>query len=391
MSKCRNENKDKFKSLPILFRSIYRLKSKIKMDKYKLVRIIAKDLEELKSFTEELSENEDNSSLIIDLALSRARLLCQELELLRSFSPPPDSVKEENENFQEDEEEVSGLSVSDPELEILHFEEQDFPESEELTEELDESVVYNADEDELEETEEEVEEDFDEEDSEDHDDLTEEEEVDDDFQDNEREIEEDEDFALVEDEEDEAELDRDDEEVEPKNDEEEIKEEPQKPVQKTVREIEIEDLDDEEDESVQFSPVSNTGSRPVMREIPKPETPGPEISLPLGDEQKKNIERETAQKERSINETLGENKSAETNLSSGPITSLKAAIGLNDRFLFIREIFNNNSEKYNTIIDHLDKMETIQQAVDYLKVNLSLQKNETSLKFVELLKRRFSK
>jgi dihydroorotate dehydrogenase len=64
---------------------------------------------------------------------------------------------------------------------------------------------------------------------------------------------------------------------------------------------------------------------------------------------------------------------------------------LNDRFLFIKEIFNNNSEKYNTIIDQLDKMETIQQAVDYLKVNLSLQKNETSMKFVDLLKRRFTK
>ena len=74
-----------------------------------------------------------------------------------------------------------------------------------------------------------------------------------------------------------------------------------------------------------------------------------------------------------------------------PITSLRAAIGLNDRFFFIREIFDNNTDKYNSVIEHLDKLETIQEAVDYLKANLSLQKNNTSLKFVDLLKRRFSK
>jgi hypothetical protein len=87
---------------------------------------------------------------------------------------------------------------------------------------------------------------------------------------------------------------------------------------------------------------------------------------------------------------MGETKQ-ESKLSNSPITSLRAAIGLNDRFLFIREIFNNNSEKYNAVIEHLDKMEQIQEAVEYLKANLSMEKNETTMKFVDLLKRRFSK
>jgi len=43
------------------------------------------------------------------------------------------------------------------------------------------------------------------------------------------------------------------------------------------------------------------------------------------------------------------------------------------------------------VIENLDKLETIQQAVEYLKANLTLQKNDTSMKFVELLKRRFTK
>ena len=154
----------------------------------------------------------------------------------------------------------------------------------------------------------------------------------------------------------------------------------------------MEELDDEEEDSVEFSPVSNPVGRPVMREIPKPDAIAPEINFPEEKEEEEKKETEPSyQKDRSLNDAIGENKATEPNLSNSPITSLRAAIGLNDRFLFIKEIFNNNSEKYNTIIDQLDKMETIQQAVDYLKVNLSLQKNETSMKFVDLLKRRFTK
>jgi hypothetical protein len=368
------------------------------MDKLKLVRIIAKDLEELKTLTEEFAANEDGSPLIIDLALGRARLLCQELEVLRSFSTPVTAVNEEidTEKFEDDDDEVADLSASDPELEILHFEDRDFPEEEEITEEEEEMIVYDAEEEDEEELEEELEE---EEDSVEED-LTEDEEADEDLEDeNSGEEEHDDDFQEESEEDIEEEIASIEEEETEFNEEKAIEyeeqeeaslEEAKRAVQQAVREIELNDLDDEEEESVQFTPVSGS-SRPVMREIPKPENPTPEIPFSEKKEPEKMIVNEPVQKERSINDVIGENKSAETNLSSGSISSLKATIGLNDRFLFIREIFNNNSEKYNTIIDQLDKMETIQQAVDYLKVNLSLQKNETSLKFVELLKRRFSK
>ncbi len=363
------------------------------MDKLKLVRIIAKDLEELKTLTEEFAENEDGSPLIIDLALSRARLLCQELEVLRNFSTPVSAVDDEieNENFEDDENEASDLNASDPELEILHFEDQDFPEEEEITEEEEEKIVYDAEEDEEEEN-------IEEEEYSEENDLTEEEEAEEEFgvedseeddEDFQEESEEDIEEEIASIEEEETEFDEE-KAIEYEEQEEASLEEAKRAVQQAVREIELNDLDDEEDESIQFTPASDS-SRPVMREIPKPEGTTPEIPFTEKKEPEKMTYGESVQKERSINEVIGENKSAETNLTSGSISSLKATIGLNDRFLFIREIFNNNSEKYNTIIDQLDKMETIQQAVDYLKVNLSLQKNETSLKFVELLKRRFSK
>jgi hypothetical protein len=148
-----------------------------------------------------------------------------------------------------------------------------------------------------------------------------------------------------------------------------------------IREITIDETDDENFEPAKIPSASNVAERPVMREIPKPE----ELI------QEKPVAEEPLPKERSLNDTMGETKPIESQINAGSIPSLRAAIGLNDRFLFIREIFGNNTDKYNTIIDQLDKLETQQQAVELLKANITLQKNETSMKFVNLLKRRFNK
>lgn len=334
------------------------------MDKRKLVNIIVKDLEELKILSEEVADSQDNSSLIIDLAVNKARLLIQEIELLREIavnSVPLQQETDEDEDdigFDDEEEEVSDISFSDPELEILHFEEREFPETEELTEE--EELKEEFIEEDL--NEEEIDgEDFDDEDQEEL----------------EPEIKEDEDLS------DEEEPEDAEEELE---EEEDGEEEPlQKPnVQVTelsngpqpgIREIHIDEFDDDDLEPIHFEPAQASSVKPPMREIPKPDNSA------VG---------QNFQKERSLNDSMGENKQ-ESKLSNSPITSLRAAIGLNDRFLFIREIFNNNSEKYNAVIEHLDKMEQIQEAVEYLKANLSMEKNETTMKFVDLLKRRFTK
>lgn len=369
-----------------------RLKSHIQMDKHKLVSIIVKDLEELKILSEEAANSQNNSSLIIDLAVNKARLLIQEIELLRELAVNSVSLQEETDEedrFEEEVDEVSEVGFPDPELEILHFEDRDYSETEEFQEDEEEFVEQDEDEsdEDLEENEsdEDEGEDLDEvEESESDEDEPETDE--DDLTETEVEEEEEENVDPKEEEEFEEEDEEDDEE------EEFIEEEPvQKPVieqtelkndpQPGIREISIEELDDEDElEPVRFTPQSETQARPQMREIPKPENTAPE----------KTVVGESFQKERSLNDSIGENKQ-EPKVANSPITSLRAAIGLNDRFIFIREIFDNNSDKYNKIIENLDKMEHIQEAVEYLKANLSMQKNEASLKFVDLLKRRFTK
>jgi hypothetical protein len=330
------------------------------MDKHKLVRIILKDLEEIKNLSEEVAECQDNTALIIDLALNRSRLLCQEIELLREFYGKTNSIPLENDesSIEEEEEEALEAGLSDPEFEIINFDQKEIPQEEQLAE------------DEIQEDESVLEIPIDEEPEEEY--LIEEEE-DDDLE------EEEEEESLKEMDEVEPILDEIEEPGQKQNEPvNEFKEAPKQ----GFRTIPVEELEDNDDlDQMRFMPSVESSTRPVMHEIPKPEKQVQEKPL-LGD---------SFQNEQSVNDVIGEKKAEESNLINSPISSLRASIGLNDRFLFIREIFANNTDKYNTVIDQLDKLETIQQAVEFLKANITLQKNETSLKFVELLKRRFSK
>jgi hypothetical protein len=59
----------------------------------------------------------------------------------------------------------------------------------------------------------------------------------------------------------------------------------------------------------------------------------------------------------------GTEKDLSARLKSKPITNLSDAIGLNDRFLFIREVFEGNKDAYTQAISRLDKAENLQDAM----------------------------
>lgn len=96
-------------------------------------------------------------------------------------------------------------------------------------------------------------------------------------------------------------------------------------------------------------------------------------------------------KEKSVNDLIdSENSNLEHKLSNRPVKSIKKSIGINDRFQYIRELFEGNTEKFIDAVAELDEKNNVNEAVDYLKQNFKWQKNETSLKFINLVKRRFS-
>jgi len=94
-------------------------------------------------------------------------------------------------------------------------------------------------------------------------------------------------------------------------------------------------------------------------------------------------------KGKSVNDLLTDQNKLEFKLSNRPVSSIKSAIGINDRFQYIRELFDGNADNFVNTVDQLDSKENMKQAVDYLRENFKWKKSETSLKFVNLVKRRF--
>ena len=73
-----------------------------------------------------------------------------------------------------------------------------------------------------------------------------------------------------------------------------------------------------------------------------------------------------------------------------PLKSMREGIGLNDRFLFIRELFSGDSDQFNKTIETLDGFSNIKEAVEYLKFNFKWSKSDAGEKFLHLVKRRYT-
>lgn len=77
------------------------------------------------------------------------------------------------------------------------------------------------------------------------------------------------------------------------------------------------------------------------------------------------------------------------------ITDLKQAINLNDKLLYIKDLFNGYNLAYSEAIDILNRFQTFEEAEEFLKNNYAVKnqwesKQGTVDKFYALLRRRFS-
>lgn len=95
----------------------------------------------------------------------------------------------------------------------------------------------------------------------------------------------------------------------------------------------------------------------------------------------------------SLNEIIGQNKQQNdmfSKLSSKPIQDIKSAIGIGDRFLYIRELFNANNELFDITITKLNQLSNYEEALEYLKNNFNWDFNdEIVLSFLAIVRRRY--
>lgn len=88
-------------------------------------------------------------------------------------------------------------------------------------------------------------------------------------------------------------------------------------------------------------------------------------------------------------------RSVATHLQSKPLTDLKKSIGINEKFVFVRDLFEGNQQLYNQSIDRLNKFSAYEEAHRHLFEELATQMNWNLESKVfndlgELIRRRFN-
>lgn len=92
-----------------------------------------------------------------------------------------------------------------------------------------------------------------------------------------------------------------------------------------------------------------------------------------------------------LNEKLGNGiASHPSRLQGGPIKTISGSIGINDRFFYIREIFEGNSESFKKSIENLDKASNFNEAFNYLKSQLMCDMDSEAVQnLLNLVRRKF--
>lgn len=97
----------------------------------------------------------------------------------------------------------------------------------------------------------------------------------------------------------------------------------------------------------------------------------------------------------SIGDVLGgaDKTSIAEKMQKEKVNDLRKAIGINEKFLFINELFNGDMSRYNKVIDEIDELTTRQGVQTYLTelkiANQWPEDNGAFLAFKELLDRKF--
>lgn len=100
--------------------------------------------------------------------------------------------------------------------------------------------------------------------------------------------------------------------------------------------------------------------------------------------------------ETSLNDRLSEQKGKSLNerLQKTPIKDLTKAIGINQKYQFINELFNQNADHFNEVIDELNNCENYKQALSKVRQDLAQnyqwdEEDNNVIAFMDLVERRY--
>lgn len=101
--------------------------------------------------------------------------------------------------------------------------------------------------------------------------------------------------------------------------------------------------------------------------------------------------------DKSVNDKLSEQKqvSIAEKLQKSKIDDLRKVIGLNQKFLFMNDLFEGEKAHYDYALNHLNELSSLEEANDFLTKNLAAKhgwdfNTSTAKNFKELVERKFS-
>ena len=142
--------------------------------------------------------------------------------------------------------------------------------------------------------------------------------------------------------------------------------------------------------------VPEPEEEPEPEEVPEPESDtisASEPEIPADQEDTStSILAEKFSAEESINENMAEKlgSAPEPKLLGQPIDNISRNIGINDRFLIIRELFEGEAERFTSLLNELDNAGSYEAASKILQQNLSEYMDHEGVEILKaLLKRRY--
>ena len=148
----------------------------------------------------------------------------------------------------------------------------------------------------------------------------------------------------------------------------------------------------------EFVPNPEPAAEPKAKlepEQPKIEQPEPVAVKPTVEPQKEQAKPEVLTINERISAQMVAKQGVAEQLHTQSISDLKQAINLNDKLLFVKDLFNGYSLAYSEAIEILNRFTSFAEAEQFLKNNYVAKnhwdtKQETSEKFYALLKRRYA-
>ena len=134
--------------------------------------------------------------------------------------------------------------------------------------------------------------------------------------------------------------------------------------------------------------------KPTVIEEPVPVKPTPAVPpRPKPTVQETQSHTVHFQREESLNDALRKQKPIQdlaSAITETPVADIWSAIAINDRFLFTRELFGNDSESFKTTVSLLNSISSWEAAQKYLTDHFSWDKSSpVSKDFLTVIRRRF--